>query len=107
VIEIATKFYRLDEGSPWAESNPEGRLVYVVRFPGGLFAAHGVHGPSRTVVFAARGETQQELETFVKRMEAEGATVRVKQGPFDPPKDVTPPPGTAGMSSPSSPDGSA
>lgn len=96
-MEIARQFHPLDEESPWIDCSSEGRLVYWMRLPGGLFGAIGVHAPSRMVVFSARGDIQ-EADAFVTKMKAEGATVRVSQFPFDPPLTAEPPPGTKGAS---------
>jgi hypothetical protein len=102
-MEIATKFHPLDEQSPWAGYSPEGRRVYWMRLPGGLFGAIGVHVPSQAVIFAVRGDSQ-EVDAFITRMEAEGATVQAGQFPFDPPMTTEPPPNTKGVSPAISPE---
>ena len=95
-MEIAKQFDPLDETSPWTGFSPDGRVVYIVRFRGGLFAALGVHEPSNKMVFAAQGSDQREMNAFISRMEKDGAIVHVKQVTYDPPLSSNPPDGTKG-----------
>jgi hypothetical protein len=95
-MEIARQFHPMDEQSPWAGYSPEGRRVYWMRLPGGLFGAIGVHVPSQAVIFAVRGDSQ-DADAFIIRMEAEGAMVQGGQFPFDPPLSTEPPPSTKGV----------